>query len=650
GKVLIPVFAVGRAQELCMLLENYWERMHLRFPIYFAGGMTERANAYYRLYVHWSKADANVDADPEDALRTAFSFPHILPFQSSLLSAPTPLVLLATPGMLHGGLALKALKAWGGDPATLVLLPGYCVRGTVGAMLIAGQRQIPLDGHATLNVKCRIRYMSFSAHADTTGIQQLIVNTQPRNVILVHGEKEGMAKLAAVIRRDFNIPVYTPATGQTISIPVVRRERVVPVYVHLNFLRAAVALTAAGGAPGQAACSAQQRQDLRALVASCTDGDDELKKLLVTSGFSSILGIDSDAPSEPISENGGDLSSSSSSSSPLSSFSSSSSPAAETALVPPGMLPCYFPFLTAPPAVCFKVSPFDSPSSEQSEANSRFLIVDHDTLQKAATHNALHGDGSLLHRLRHEPPFAVSAPSSSSSSPSSSSSSPSSSSSSSPASSSSSPAPLPKCLRLHSVRYSARVALSFASFRSLLGLFFEYFFQCRAAHQRQRLASAAFLRLPAALDFGGEVKVLSFRDGRQTTEDSAQATGDANAEKSQERRKKDGAGAGDEGKGQEEEAQEEGEEESGERVREDASARDLGAGETRNKEWNEEKADTDEDSVLVSFLSLVAVHDGRKTLRMQWADQDDQPNSAVFVFVEFFSSFDETKQRSEVAR
>ncbi|KYK64585.1 metallo-beta-lactamase domain-containing protein, partial [Toxoplasma gondii TgCatPRC2] len=460
--------------------------------------------------------------------------------------------------------------------------------------------------------------------------------------------------------------VYTPATGQTISIPVVRRERVVPVYVHLNFLRAAVALTAAGGAPGQAACSAQQRQDLRALVASCTDGDDELKKLLVTSGFSSILGIDSDAPSEPISENGGDLSSSSSSSSSLSSFSSSSSSAAETALVPPGMLPCYFPFLTAPPAVCFKVSPFDSPSSEQSEANSRFLIVDHDTLQKAATHNALHGDGSLLHRLRHEPPFAVSAPSSSSSSPSSSSSSPSSSSSSpssssssspasssssspasssssspasssssspsssssspsssssSPVSSSSSPAPLPKCLRLHSVRYSARVALSFASFRSLLGLFFEYFFQCRAAHQRQRLASAAFLRLPAALDFGGEVKVLSFRDGRQTTEDSAQATGDANAEKSRERRKKDGAGAGDEGKGQEEEAQEEGQEESEESVREDASARDLGAGETRNKEWNEEKADTDEDSVLVSFLSLVAVHDGRKTLRMQWADQ-----------------------------
>lgn len=51
------------------------------------------------------------------------------------------MVLLATPGMLHGGLALKALKLWAGGPENLVLLPGYCVRGTVGAMLIDGKPQ-----------------------------------------------------------------------------------------------------------------------------------------------------------------------------------------------------------------------------------------------------------------------------------------------------------------------------------------------------------------------------------------------------------------------------------------------------------------------------------------------------------------------------
>jgi integrator complex subunit 11 len=42
GKVLIPVFALGRAQELCILLETYWERMNLQYPIYFSLGLTEK--------------------------------------------------------------------------------------------------------------------------------------------------------------------------------------------------------------------------------------------------------------------------------------------------------------------------------------------------------------------------------------------------------------------------------------------------------------------------------------------------------------------------------------------------------------------------------------------------------------------------------
>ena len=68
----------------------------------------------------------------------AFSFSHISALPPDILTSPTPMVLLATPGMLHGGLALKALKLWAGGPENLVLLPGYCVRGTVGAMLIDG--------------------------------------------------------------------------------------------------------------------------------------------------------------------------------------------------------------------------------------------------------------------------------------------------------------------------------------------------------------------------------------------------------------------------------------------------------------------------------------------------------------------------------
>ena len=47
GKVLIPVFALGRAQELCILLESYWDRMKLEVPIYFTAGLAEKATNFY---------------------------------------------------------------------------------------------------------------------------------------------------------------------------------------------------------------------------------------------------------------------------------------------------------------------------------------------------------------------------------------------------------------------------------------------------------------------------------------------------------------------------------------------------------------------------------------------------------------------------
>lgn len=54
GKVLIPTFALGRAQELCILLETYWERMNLKIPVYFSAGLTSKANYFYKLFINWT--------------------------------------------------------------------------------------------------------------------------------------------------------------------------------------------------------------------------------------------------------------------------------------------------------------------------------------------------------------------------------------------------------------------------------------------------------------------------------------------------------------------------------------------------------------------------------------------------------------------
>merc|ERR1712158_310958 len=101
GKVLIPVFALGRAQELCILLETYWERMNLKCPIYFSAGMTEKANNYYKMFISWT----NEKIRKTFVDRNMFDFKHIKAYDRSYVDNPGPMVVFATPGMLHAGLS-----------------------------------------------------------------------------------------------------------------------------------------------------------------------------------------------------------------------------------------------------------------------------------------------------------------------------------------------------------------------------------------------------------------------------------------------------------------------------------------------------------------------------------------------------------------
>ncbi|ANQ07778.1 RNA-metabolising metallo-beta-lactamase [Plasmodium coatneyi] len=209
GKVLIPVFAIGRAQELSILLDSYWRKMKINYPIYFGCGLTENANKYYRIYSSWVNSSC-ISTDKKNL----FDFANISPFVNNYLGENRPMVLFATPGMLHTGLSLKAFKAWAGSSNNLIVLPGYCVQGTVGHKLIMGERKISFDGSTYLNVACRIIYLSFSAHADSNGIQQLIRHVLPQNVLFVHGEKNGMEKLSKHISSHYLINSLCPSMGQ----------------------------------------------------------------------------------------------------------------------------------------------------------------------------------------------------------------------------------------------------------------------------------------------------------------------------------------------------------------------------------------------------------------------------------------------------
>ena len=214
GKVLIPVFALGRAQELCILIETYWDRMGLSVPVFFSAGLVERANLYYQLYIQWT----NQKIKTTFTERNMFDFKHIKAFDRKLIDAPGPCVLFATPGMLHAGLSLEIFKAWCHDPKNLVIIPGYCVAGTVGNKVLSGAERVEIDRYTTVTVKCRVENMSFSAHTDAKGIVTLIRQLQPANVMLVHGERARMCHLQSRIERELGVPVVFPPNGTPIEL------------------------------------------------------------------------------------------------------------------------------------------------------------------------------------------------------------------------------------------------------------------------------------------------------------------------------------------------------------------------------------------------------------------------------------------------
>ncbi|XP_020592154.1 cleavage and polyadenylation specificity factor subunit 3-II [Phalaenopsis equestris] len=223
GKVLIPTFALGRAQELCLLLDDYWERMNLKVPIYFSAGLTIQANMYYKMLIGWTSQKIK----EAYGTRNAFDFKHVCSFDRSLVNAPGPCILFATPGMISGGFSLEVFKQWAPSENNLVTLPGYCVAGTVGHKLMSGKpARIDLDKDTSIDVRCQIHQMSFSPHTDAKGIMDLISFLSPKHVVLVHGEKPKMAILKGRIESELKIPCFFPANNETLSIPATQTIKV----------------------------------------------------------------------------------------------------------------------------------------------------------------------------------------------------------------------------------------------------------------------------------------------------------------------------------------------------------------------------------------------------------------------------------------
>lgn len=213
GKVLIPVFAIGRAQEMYTMLSAFFKNANLNVPFFYCSTILERGLKIYKRFDDYTKKSFH------------FDFDGIRMFKNEYLVSDKPFIVFSSPGMLHTGNSLKIFKALCEDARNLVIIPGYCMKNTLAEKLLNGIRTITLDREYIIRIQ--VRNIGFSAHADSSGILRFIAKVRPRNVVLVHGDKNRMVKFKRIIEKmcvaedgfDFRCHVFMPRNKCLVDLP-----------------------------------------------------------------------------------------------------------------------------------------------------------------------------------------------------------------------------------------------------------------------------------------------------------------------------------------------------------------------------------------------------------------------------------------------
>eukprot|EP01116_Phalansterium_solitarium_P022031 TRINITY_DN7121_c0_g1_i1.p1 TRINITY_DN7121_c0_g1~~TRINITY_DN7121_c0_g1_i1.p1 ORF type:complete len:708 (-),score=188.83 TRINITY_DN7121_c0_g1_i1:377-2500(-) len=216
GRCLIPVFALGRAQELLLILDEYWQQhpeLH-HVPVYYASSLAKKCMSVYQTYIGMM----NEHIRARFAVSNPFVFKHISNLKSmEHFDDVGPCVVMASPGMLQSGLSRELFERWCPDARNGVIIPGYCVDGTLAHQILQQPKTVTaLHSGQPLPLNCQVAYVSFSAHSDFVQTSQFIEAMQPlANVVLVHGEATEMGRLAAALQHKYGaaMRVMTPKNG-----------------------------------------------------------------------------------------------------------------------------------------------------------------------------------------------------------------------------------------------------------------------------------------------------------------------------------------------------------------------------------------------------------------------------------------------------
>ncbi len=227
GKVLIPVPAVGRAQEIMLIIDDYMRRGLLKEAPVFVEGMISEATAIHTAYPEYLAKN----------VRNSILYEGINPFQSdyfTIVEHPSAreeivdgdqCIILATSGMLEGGPVIDYFKRLAGDKRNTIIFVSYQIDGTMGSRVQKGISDVPIINSngkmEVMNVEMQVESVSgFSGHSDRRQLVSYLqrMRPKPERVIVLHGEKSKSLSMANLFKRKYNVDALVPEVLETIKL------------------------------------------------------------------------------------------------------------------------------------------------------------------------------------------------------------------------------------------------------------------------------------------------------------------------------------------------------------------------------------------------------------------------------------------------
>ena len=227
GTVLIPTAAVGRAQELMLVLEEAMREGTIpELPVYL-DGMIWEATAVHTTYPEFLREDLRgrvLDTDDNPFLAPAFERVDGGEDQRDSLAADGPAVVLAPSGTVTDGPIVSWLRHLGDDSDSRLVFVDHQPRGTRGRRIQAGRTEVQIGGEGgvgdaeTLDLELGVETLDgFSGHADRQGLENFVRTMRPRpeKVLCVHGDERAVQDLSSGLYHDHNLRTFSPKNLET---------------------------------------------------------------------------------------------------------------------------------------------------------------------------------------------------------------------------------------------------------------------------------------------------------------------------------------------------------------------------------------------------------------------------------------------------